>query len=117
MDVERRRSLRVPLWQEEAAVVQAGGREILVRVVDFSPIGALLSLLEIPGLSESSADFGERVNLSMHLDESVFQVAARVVRRTPGFVAVEFVDTGETSDKIEAKVRSIAMSGTFSEGS
>ena len=107
MDVERRRSARVSLSQEEAAVVHAGDHEILGRVVDFSATGALLSLLDSPSQSESGAECGERVALSMHLHQSVFQVAARVVRRTPGFVAVEFADTPEALDKIGEKV------GTF----
>ena len=97
MDVERRRSVRVFPSQEEAAVVYAGGREMLVRVVDFSRTGALLSLLNASSSSESNADFGERVTLSMHVNELVCQVTARVVRRGPGFVAVEFIETGVVS--------------------
>jgi hypothetical protein len=100
MDVERRRSARVYFSKEQAAVVHAGGREILVRVVDFSPTGALLSVLDLP--AESSSNYGERVTLSMHVNESVVQVAARVVRSTPGYVAVEFSET---------------FSGTFGESS
>src|SRR5580704_3139053 len=104
MDVERRRSLRFSPSREEAAIVHAGGREILVRVVDVSVTGALLSLLDTPSSSEFGANFGERVTLSMQVNQSVSQVAARVVRIAPGFVAVEFVETG-------------VVSGTFGESS
>jgi hypothetical protein len=93
MDVDRRRSERVSFSQEEAAIVHAGGRDILVRVIDFSATGALLSLLDSTASSESSANCGESVSLAVHLNQSVFHVGARVVRRTPGFLAVEFFET------------------------
>jgi c-di-GMP-binding flagellar brake protein YcgR len=112
--VERRRSVRIPLSHGEAAIVHDGGRDILARVVDFSATGALLGLLDIPGLTESESDCSERVQVSMKHDQSVFQVPARVVRATPGFLAVEFFDIGEASGKINEKIRSITSGGAFS---
>ena len=112
--VERRRSARVSASLEEAAVVYAGDQELLVRVIDFSETGALLSVVDLPGGSESSVVCGQRVIVSMNVNQSVFQVPGRVVRSSPGFVAVEFM---EGSEKVGEKIRSTEVSGTFSKSS
>jgi hypothetical protein len=92
MDVERRRSARVPFSKAEAAVLQVGDREIFVQIVNISANGALLAMLELPSVSTFSQDCDGSVVLSMNLDQSVVHTKARVIRRTPGFLAVEFGD-------------------------
>jgi len=92
MDVERRRSVRVPFSKPEAAVLQVGNREILVRIVNISANGALLVMLELPSVSTFSQDCAGSVVLSMNVNHSVVDTKARVVRTAPGFVVVEFGD-------------------------
>src|SRR5581483_6135641 len=88
--IERRRSLRVPIFQEEAAVIHAVNRDIPVTIVDLSTTGALFSL-DMLAPDAGVIDSNQRLQLSMQSQQSVFHVAARVVRTTQGFVAVEFL--------------------------
>jgi hypothetical protein len=102
--LERRRSTRVPLFREEAAVIHALSRDIPVRIVDLSVSGALFSMDAFaPDTATITAD--QSLQLSLQADRSVFQVGARVVRTTQEFVAVEFAADAESVKKIEAKLR------------
>jgi hypothetical protein len=103
-EVERRRALRVPFFQEEAAVIHAVNRDIPVKIVDLSSSGALFSLDMLAPDARQVAK-GENLELSIQADRFVFQVAARVVRTTQEFVAVEFVADSDTVRKIEEKLR------------
>jgi hypothetical protein len=53
----------------------------------------------------------QRLELSIQAERSVFQIAARVVRTTQGFVAVEFLADSDAAEKIEDKLWSTGMSG------
>jgi len=108
-DVERRRSLRVPFFQEEAAVIHAVNRDIPVKIIDLSSSGALLSLDMLAPDAQSVA-INQRLELSIQAEHFVFQVAARVVRTAQGFVAVEFLADADAARKIEEKLRSIEKS-------
>jgi hypothetical protein len=90
MEVERRRSVRVPFSKADAAVLQVGDREIFVQIVNISANGALLAMLELPSVSTFSHDCDGSVVLSLNLDHSVVHTKARVIRSMPGFLAVEF---------------------------
>jgi hypothetical protein len=103
--IERRRSARIPFLLEEAAVIHAGDRELPARLVDLSYIGALVTLLDMPALGSRDFIPDERLELSMHHNDSVFHIMARVVRTGPLFVAVEFVDEKtDVIDKLRAKI-------------
>ena len=95
VNVERRRSVRIPLFQEEAAVIHAGDRELPVKLVDLSRSGALVTVLDMPPLGSRNFATDERLELSMHSKDSVLHVKARVVRTGPLFIAVEFIDESE----------------------
>jgi c-di-GMP-binding flagellar brake protein YcgR len=105
---ERRRSARISVFQEEAAVIHANDRDLPVKVVDLSSTGALVSLLDMPGRLPLAGMFfadGERLQLSMHDERSVFQIAVRVVRTAHEFIAVEFLDKGDAiAGKIQKKL-------------
>jgi len=109
-DVERRRSLRVPFFQEEAAVVHAVNRDIPVKIVDLSSSGALFSL-DMLAPDARQVTKGQQLELSFQAERFVVQVAARVVRTTKEFVAVEFLVDSEAAKKIAEKLRSIEASG------
>src|SRR5215813_12662639 len=108
-DVERRRSLRVPFFQEEAAVIHAINRDIPVKIVDLSSSGALFSL-EMLGPDARQVAKDQRLELSIQAERFVIQVVARVVRTTQEFVAVEFLADSEAAKKIEEKLQSIETS-------
>jgi hypothetical protein len=104
--LERRRSLRFPLFREEAAVLHALSRDIPVRIVDLSISGALFSLDTFaPEAATVAAD--QKLQLSLQTERSVFQVGARVVRTTQEFVAVEFAADADAVQKIEEKLRAV----------
>jgi hypothetical protein len=107
-DVERRRSLRVPFFQEEAAVIHAVNRDIPVKIIDLSSSGALFSLDMLAPDARSVAT-NQRIELSIQAERFVFQVAARVVRTAQGFVAVEFLADSDAAKKIEEKLGSMGM--------
>jgi hypothetical protein len=109
-DVERRRSLRVPFFQEEAAVIHAVNRDIPVKIIDLSSSGALFCF-DMLAPDARSVAMNQRLELSIQAERSVFQVAARVVRTSQGFVAVEFLADPDAAEKIEEKLRSIGISG------
>jgi hypothetical protein len=109
-DVERRRSLRVPVFQEEAAVIHAINRDIPVKIVDLSSSGALFSLDMLAPDARQVAK-GQKLELSIQAERFVFQVTARVVRTTQEFVAVEFLADSDAARKLEEKLRSIEASG------
>jgi hypothetical protein len=103
--VERRRSVRFQVFQEEAAVVNAGGLELLVKIVDLSKSGALIRVLDLPALGSCDFDIERRMELSLHHKDSVFHLMARVVRTGPLFVALEFIDNKpEVLIKLEQKL-------------
>jgi hypothetical protein len=94
-NVERRRSARIPVFQEEAAVIHAEGRELPVKIVDLSAFGALVSVLDMPALGSYDFDTDQRLELSMQHGNSAFHIMARVIRTGPLFIAVEFIDDKE----------------------
>ena len=102
--VERRRSLRIPFFEEEAAVIHAINHDIPVRIVDLSDIGALFSL-NMMDADTRSFTANQQLQLSLQYEHSVFQIAARVVRTTHEFVAVEFAPDTEARQKIADKLR------------
>ena|SRR5438105_8926536 len=89
---ERRRSARVPVFDEEAAVIQSRDLELPVKIVDLSSSGALLTVLDIPALGRREFAAREQLELSMESAGTVFHVLSRVVRTGPLFLAVEFID-------------------------
>src|SRR2546429_660740 len=108
-DIERRRSIRVRVFQEEAAVILAGGREQPVKIVDLSKCGALVNVLDMPALGTCDFDADQRLELSLQHRHSVFHVMARVSRSGPLFVALEFIDEKEDVRlKLEEKLSGLA---------
>jgi len=106
MTNERRRSHRYALQREEIAVVHDLQHDRPATLVDFSATGALLSLVELAGFPSCNSKIDDRLELSVQCDASSFYVRARVVRRGPRFLAVEFVETrAESLGAIEAKVQ------------
>ena len=89
---ERRRSARVPVFYEEAAVIQSRGLELPVKIVDLSSSGALLTVIDMPALGRPDFSVREQLELSMESAGTVFHVLSRVVRSGPLFIAVEFID-------------------------
>lgn len=109
MTNERRRSQRYALLREEVAVVHDLQQDRPATLIDFSTTGALLSLVELAGFPECNSKLDERLELSLQCNGSSFYVRARVVRRGPRFVAVEFNETRpESLAAIEAKVLRLA---------
>ena len=114
--VERRRSARFPLFEEEAAVIHSGDRDIPVIVVDLSSTGALFSLLDMPALGDRNIVVNQWLELSMHHDASVFQVTARVVRTTRQSIAVEFLLKSDgVPERLAEKLRLLAARKTSQE--
>jgi hypothetical protein len=103
--VERRRSDRlVPLEADEELVfIHYGGRDTPARLVDFSKEGVLLDLIDMLIDWECYAEKGEICDVSMYHESSIFQVKAKVVRKTPKALALEFA---EQSPKVAAKIDS-----------
>jgi c-di-GMP-binding flagellar brake protein YcgR len=112
--VERRRSARIPAFQEEAAVIQSGGRELPVKIVDLSSSGALLSVLDMPALGSRNFEDDEQVELSIQKQNSVFHVMCRVVRTGPLFMGVEFIEQkAEVQKKLDEKLLEIRARGAI----
>jgi c-di-GMP-binding flagellar brake protein YcgR len=109
MTNERRRSHRYALLREEIAVVHDLRQDRPATLVDFSATGALLSLVDVAGFPECNSKIDDRLELSLPGDGSSFYIRARVVRRGPRFLAVEFVETRpESLAAIEAKIERFA---------
>ena len=109
MTSERRRSQRFALLREEVAVVHDLQQDRPATLVDFSSNGALLSLVELAGFPECNSTIDDHLELSFQCDASSFYVRARIVRRGPRLVAVEFVETRpESLEAIEAKLHRLA---------
>jgi hypothetical protein len=103
--VERRRSVRFQVFQEEAAVIHTDGLELPIKIVDLSQFGALVRVLDLPALGSYDFDLENRLELSLQHKDSVFHIMARVVRTGPLFVALEFVDNKEdVRIKLEQKL-------------
>jgi hypothetical protein len=93
------------LFQEEAAVIHAVNRDIPVKIVDLSSRGALFSL-DMLAPDSRTVVTDQQVELSIQAQRLVVQVAARVVRTSQEFVAVEFLADCDAVRKIEEKLRS-----------
>jgi len=105
MDSERRRSQRYALLREEIAVVHDLQQDRPATLIDFSSTGALLSLVELAGFPASNSAIDDRLELSLQCDASSFYVRARIVRRGPSFLALQFTETRpESLEAIAAKV-------------
>jgi hypothetical protein len=110
MTNERRRSQRYALLREEIAVVHDLQHDRPATLVDFSESGALISLVELAGFPACNSIIDDRLELSLQCDSSSFYVKAKIVRRGPRFLAVEFVETRPESVRaIEAKVRRLTQ--------
>jgi hypothetical protein len=106
MKNERRRSQRYALLREEIAVVHDLQHDRPATLVDFSTTGALISLVELAGFPACNSRIDDRLELSLQCDASSFYVRAKIVRRGPRLLAVEFVETRpESLAAIEAKVQ------------
>ena len=90
-------------------MIHAANRDIPVKILDLSSTGALFSL-DMLAPDAGVIDNNERLQLSLQSQQSVFQVAARVVRTTQGFVAVEFVADSEASRNIDDKLKCLSQS-------
>jgi len=103
--VDRRRSDRLaPLEADEELVfIHYGGRDTPAKLVDFSREGVLLGLIDALIDWECHAEKGETCDVSMYHESSIFQVKAKVVRKTPKAIALEFA---EQSPKVAAKIDS-----------
>jgi hypothetical protein len=109
MTSERRRAQRYALLREEVAIVHDLQQDRPATLVDFSATGALLTLVELAGFPSCNSAIDDRVELSLQCDGSSFYVRARVVRRGPRFLAVEFVESrSESLEAIDAKVHRLA---------
>lgn len=104
--LERRRSKRVVVPREQAAVIHDQHREIPAKLVDLSRTGALVRLFTLSLMVEDS--LSDCIELSMHDDRSVLYVKARIVRRGPQFIAVEFIDERtDVHKRIDEKLRNM----------
>jgi hypothetical protein len=102
---ERRRSTRISVAGEEAAVIHARDLDLPVRLVDLSKTGALVNFLNFPTSGGADLSTGESLQLSLSHAHIVFQIMARVIRTTHDFIAVEFLDESERSRKaLEDKI-------------
>ena len=109
MSNERRRSQRYALLREEVAVVHDLQHDRPATLIDLSATGALLSLVELAGFPACNSNIDDRLELSLQCDATSFYVRAKVVRRGPRFLAVEFAETRpESLTAIEAKVQRLA---------
>ena len=108
---ERRRAARFPVSGEEAAVIYAASQDIPVRLVDLSATGALVSLCGLIMDESRTVRIGDEVELSMKSERSILRVSARVVRTTPQFIAMEFLDRRD-GIVIDEKVRALAAKGS-----
>ncbi len=109
MTDERRRSQRYALLREEIAIVHDLQHDRPASLVDFSSTGALVSLVELAGFPSCNSSIDDQLELSLQCDGSSFYVKARIVRRGPRFLALEFVETRpESIDAIGAKIQRLA---------
>jgi hypothetical protein len=105
MSKERRRSQGYSLLREEIAVVHDLQHDRPATLIDFSATGALVNLVDLAGLPDYHSNVDDRLELSVQGDTNPFYVRARIVRRGPRFLAVEFVETRtESLEAIIAKV-------------
>lgn len=86
--------------------MHAVNHDIPVKIVDLSSSGALFSLDSL-GSEKRSLVANQRLELSLHHERAVFQVAARVVRTTHEFVAVEFLADAEAERRLREKLLSL----------
>jgi len=121
MDVgERRQAVRVPLLHKEIAVLHAADRDIPVKILNLSVRGLLMNFLDTP-LSAKSAERAVELSLHDSRSRSMFQLQARVIRRTEQSVAVEFVKVrANILKRLEEKLRTVEVqnkaSGKQNEG-
>lgn len=109
MTSERRRAHRYALLREEVAVVHDLQHDRPATLLDFSATGALLTLVELAGFPSCNSAIGDRLELSLQCDGTSFYVRAKVVRRGPRLLAVEFVETrAESLAAIDAKANRLA---------
>jgi hypothetical protein len=110
--LERRRSGRISIDGEEAAVIHARDLDLPVRLVDLSKTGALVNFLNFATFGGAEISTGESLQLSLSHAHSVFQIMARVIRTTHDFIAVEFLDESEGSRKaLEDKILAAETTG------
>jgi hypothetical protein len=110
MTNERRRSERYALMREEVAVVHDLQHDRPATLVDFSATGCLLALVELAGFPSCNSTIDDRLELSLQCDASSFYVRAKVVRRGPRFLALEFNETRpESLGAIDAKVQRLVV--------
>jgi hypothetical protein len=105
--IERRQTSRVVAACEEVAVIHDKGRELPARLVDISQTGALISLFG-PLAEEHLSDSFE---LSIQDHQSTLQVKARIVRRSPQYIAVQFTDQrADVQERLGEKVLHLTIS-------
>jgi len=115
--VERRRSPRVTVFNEEAALMHAGSRDIPVKLIDLSRSGLSFSFLDLSSLSESSSQPTERFEVSIAYNRSELRLRARMIRQTPLSVAAEFVELEEEMvRKLEEKLRHLEQTNETEQG-
>ncbi len=107
--VERRRSARIPVFNEQAGVIHAQGRDVPVKIRDLSRSGLLFSFLETSSCSDCNCEPGALLELSIDHDRSVLHLSARVVRCNLESVAVEFEMTEQVGKKLDDKLRAAEM--------
>jgi hypothetical protein len=108
--VERRRSPRITVFNEEAALMHAGARDIPVKLIDLSLTGLSFSFLDLSSLSDSNSQPAEPFELSIAYNRSELRLRARMIRQTPLSVAVEFVDLEEqTARKLVEKLQNLEI--------
>jgi len=100
-DQDKRRSERViPFVSDEEVIVvhQAGGRNVIAKMMDLSDSGTLTYLLEDAHVSDSA-------ELSIYHQGKVFQVPATVVRKNGRLTAFEFANPSiEAIREIQSKL-------------
>ena len=107
MDViERRRSKRVTVSREQVAVIHDKAGDIPAKLIDLSATGALIRFVTLSLMGEES--LSDCIELSMHDESCVLQVRARIIRRGPQFIAVEFMDERPGfAERIAEKIRKL----------
>ncbi len=105
--VEKRRHPRVSAFNEETAVLHAGSTDVPVKLIDLGRTGVLCGCFNSIA-EEKVTQIGERVFVTLQLSESVIDLQARVVRRTPESVALEFTDVrAETGELLDEKIKTM----------
>jgi hypothetical protein len=109
MTEERRRSRRYSLLREEIAVIHDLHHDRPATLIDFNSTGALFALVEFPAIPENRLKVDDRLELSLQGDTSPFYVRAKIVRRGPQFLAVEFTENrADSLDALNEKTRRLA---------